>query len=78
MQTFVTKLKDAFSKPIVFFFGVALPYLITFILLAVFDCHIGLVISNILYWVLFFIHRYFHKEKERKQQKMLFYSELED
>ena len=77
MKNFLSKLKDTFSKEIVFFFCVALPYLITFILLVVYDCHIGLVISNILYWTLFIIHRHLHKEKMRKQQEMLYYSDVE-
>ena len=78
MTSFLTKLKDAFSKEIVFFFCVAIPYLITLILLAVFDCHIGLVISNILYWTLFIIHRILHRDKMKKLYEMMYSSKFDD
>lgn len=73
MQNFLSKLKDAFSKPIVFFFCVALPYLVLLILFVVFNCHIGLVISNILYWVLFITHRIL-----QKQYKTFYSSEFDN
>lgn len=73
MQNFLSKLKDAFSKPIVFFFCVALPYLIAFILLAIFDCSVGLIISNIVYWILFFIHHSICKHNQKKNYSSEFY-----
>ena len=78
MTGFLSKLKVAFSKEIVFFFCVALPYLITFILLAVYNRHIGLVISNILYWTLFFIHHALRKYNEKKEYEKLYTSEFEE
>ena len=78
MTGFLSKIKDAFSKEIVFFFCVALPYLITFILLAVYNCHIGLVISNILYWTLFIIHRVLYRDKMKKLYEMMYSSESDN
>lgn len=78
MTGFLSKLKVAFSKEIVFFFCVVLPYLITFILLAVYNCHIGLVISNIVYWALFITHRILLKNKLKEQYEMMYSSESDN
>ena len=78
MTGFLSKLKDAFSKEIVFFFCVMLPYLVAFILFAVFDLHIGLVISNILYWTLFIIHHTLRKYRLKEEYEKLYTSEVEE
>ncbi|MBO5179471.1 MAG: hypothetical protein J6B87_03900 [Clostridia bacterium] len=77
MTGFLSKLKDAFSKELVFFFCVAIPYLILLILFVVFNCHIGLVISNILYWALFITHRILQKDNLQKQYKTFYSSEFD-
>ena len=76
MTGFLSKLKVAFSKEIVFFCCVALPYLVLLILFVVFNCHIGLVISNILYWTLFITHRILQKDNLQKQDKTFYSSEF--
>ena len=55
-----------------------LPYLVAFILFAVFDLHIGLVISNILYWTLFIIHHTLRKYRLKEEYEKLYTSEGEE